>query len=1022
VPNPPVSPETRCHLGRRAALIAGGLGAAAIALPVGARQPRSAPAPAAIVAPLAIEVPGAEQPVRLESLKVETEVAGGVAETRIEMVFLNPNARVLEGKLVFPLGPGQAVTGFALDVEGRLRDAVPVPKARAEQVFEDISRQRIDPGLLKQVAGNRYELRLYPLNPNATRTVVLRLGEAAAARLVLPLAFAASVPRLEVSVRYPAAVAAPVVEADGGLGLAFLADPTGGWTARRRFVGASLPRTPLVVHGPAATGPEITTETRGAEAWFSVLLPVDDRPGRGMEPRPVAQRLQIVWDQSASMAARDRTRELALLDALFRQAGFVDVTLVRVADAVLPPERHAVREGDWASLRRALESTVHDGASRLGAVEHDGVSAEALWFTDGLSTWGAPWRPSFPVPVRAIVSTVVADRAALARLAESSGGRLVDLLQHSDEESRRALLGRGSEVVEVGAVGARDVMLASRHPSEGRIAIAGAFENAGGGPARLVVRLRRADGSLATVRLAVHRERHGGRLAGAAWARLALASLAGGTAAERARSTEIATRFALPSADTSLLVLERAADYVRHGIAVPASEPALLAEVQTLAARAAVGVAASRAERIERVVRRFESRIAWWSRDDWRAAPAVRPFDALQPAGGAVGGREELAARLASPRPALPMPVAPAALAAPAMAEATSGLSSADAANRADLGALRRSLSRGDVSRERQAMPSEAADAPRAAIALRPAPADSAWLRKLDRLAPAERLALYLAMRDANRQSVGFFLEAADWFLARGDRASREIGLRALSNLAELDLQSRQLLRLLAYRLGQAGEHDLAVAVFEQVRELAPFEPQSHRDLGLALASRDAAGDRQRAVASLAEVVTGTWDGRFADVELIALTELNAIAAASARDGRPLDTSALDKRLLRNLPLDLRVVLAWDADDTDVDLHVVDPEGDTVFYGRPLSRQGGAITRDATGGYGPEEFALRVAKPGRYRVEAHFFGHRQQVLTSARGSCSGSRAASARRRRRTVGPRSGSPAAAASVSWSARSR
>jgi len=94
---------------------------------------------------------------------------------------------------------------------------------------------------------------------------------------------------------------------------------------------------------------------------------------------------------------------------------------------------------------------------------------------------------------------------------------------------------------------------------------------------------------------------------------------------------------------------------------------------------------------------------------------------------------------------------------------------------------------------------------------------------------------------------------------------------------------------------------------------------------------------------------------------------------------------AIEPRLLRNLPLDVRVVLAWDADATDVDLHVIDPNGDEVYYGRNLSWQGGTISRDATGGYGPEEFALKVAKPGKYRVEANFFGHRQQVLTSSTG-------------------------------------
>lgn len=94
---------------------------------------------------------------------------------------------------------------------------------------------------------------------------------------------------------------------------------------------------------------------------------------------------------------------------------------------------------------------------------------------------------------------------------------------------------------------------------------------------------------------------------------------------------------------------------------------------------------------------------------------------------------------------------------------------------------------------------------------------------------------------------------------------------------------------------------------------------------------------------------------------------------------------AIEPRLLKSMPLDLRVVLAWDADNTDVDLHVIDPNGEEVFYGHALSYQGGAITHDATGGYGPEEFALRVARPGKYRVEANFFGRRQQVLTTGTG-------------------------------------
>ena len=194
---------------RRTAILTliAGLGATAGAL----AQPRPqlvAPPPGGWRPP-ALVVAGAEQPVRLQSLRIDVEVAAGVAETRVQMEFFNPNTRVLEGKLQFPLGAGQVVSGFALDIDGQMRDAVPVEKARAEQVFEDITRRRIDPGLLQTTLGNNYELRVYPLSPGKSRTVVLTLVEAAPARLVLPLAYAASVPRFDLSLRYAGAQLQP---------------------------------------------------------------------------------------------------------------------------------------------------------------------------------------------------------------------------------------------------------------------------------------------------------------------------------------------------------------------------------------------------------------------------------------------------------------------------------------------------------------------------------------------------------------------------------------------------------------------------------------------------------------------------------------------------------------------------------------------------------------------------------------------------------------------------------------------
>jgi tetratricopeptide (TPR) repeat protein len=246
------------------------------------------------------------------------------------------------------------------------------------------------------------------------------------------------------------------------------------------------------------------------------------------------------------------------------------------------------------------------------------------------------------------------------------------------------------------------------------------------------------------------------------------------------------------------------------------------------------------------------------------------------------------------------------------------------------------------------------------------------------REASTERLyAIYLDERPSYLNSSAFYIDVADQLFERG---KRELALRVLSNLAEMDLENRQVLRILGYRLLQAGQPELAIPVFEKVRELAAEEPQSFRDLGLAYA---AAGRAQQAVDQLYEVAIRPWDNRFAEIELIALADMNAIIAAPRGKAAALDTSRIDPRLLKNLPLDLRVVLSWDADNSDMDLWVTDPNGERCFYGNRYTRQGGRLSLDFTGGYGPEEFSLRRALPGKYKVEANFFGSRQQLVAGA---------------------------------------
>jgi uncharacterized protein YfaP (DUF2135 family) len=70
----------------------------------------------------------------------------------------------------------------------------------------------------------------------------------------------------------------------------------------------------------------------------------------------------------------------------------------------------------------------------------------------------------------------------------------------------------------------------------------------------------------------------------------------------------------------------------------------------------------------------------------------------------------------------------------------------------------------------------------------------------------------------------------------------------------------------------------------------------------------------------------------------------------------------------------LRVVLSWDTDATDVDLHVVTPLGEHAYYGERVVPSGGAIDVDVTTGFGPEIFAHPSPAPGTYHVYVNYYG------------------------------------------------
>jgi Ca-activated chloride channel family protein len=874
-----------------------------------------------------IDTPHGAQPIVLQSLSIRSDISGSMATTTVNMVFYNPNARQLEGTLQFPLLAHQQIDAFALDINGVMRPAVPVEKAKGRAVFDAIERRQVDPALLEVTEGNNFKLRIYPILPRSTRTVELRYTEGLQRKnqqwtYRLPLGYG-PVQQFELDMAVHG-TQMPQPAGKGLAGLTFVRSGDG-WQARHAQQDGKADG--MVEVALAASGePQVFRQSFQGEQWFVAEIPVVT----GGTPRIPPKTIGLLWDSSDSGARRNIAAELAQLDRLFAALGTVEVRLQRLRDRPESSRVFHVVDGNWAALRTALESTVYDGASALNDWTRQADVHDYLLFSDGLANYGSQRSHALMQGQRlyAVNSALSADRNRLAAMAERHGGMLVEASSDAPDALLDALRTDRTRIVSMSATGASDLEIESHSERNGLLRVAGRL-TAPEAQLKLVITAG-ARRDLRQVSIDANTPVH--PLAAATWAGFRLRALEADFEANRAQIKRIGREFGLVTRETSLIVLDTVDDYLRYDIEPPAI---LAAEYHKRRKARDSEQARVQRDHLEEVVRMFEQRTAWWNTTFPKPLPKPvrRDNRAVAPL------MESGVVMLHTPAPAM------------AMAPMARNKSAVDAFD----------------SNDKQ-------DARPIGIALKKWTSNAPYIKRLRKAAADKVYAVYLDERRGYANSSAFYLDAADILF---DKGLRDLGLRVLSNLAEMDLENRALLRILGYRLQQAGEARLALPVFEKVLTLAAEEPQSLRDLGLAHA---AAGNEQAAIDRLYDVVERKWDARFPQIETIVLAEMNAIIARSTK---PLNVKRIDRRLRANLPLDLRVIMTWDADNTDIDMWVTDPQGEKSFYGNGLSQQGARMSPDFTGGYGPEEFSLRLARPGKYRVEANYYGNQQQVLAGA---------------------------------------
>ena len=912
-------------------------------------------------------------PMQLQELSVDILVMGQTAVTTMEMTFYNPNSRVMEGEFEFPLSDGQEVSRFALDINGKLREGVVVDKALGRKAFEDIARRNVDPGLLEKTEGNNFRARVYPMPRRGTRKILIAFEQELSQKngqdfYFLPIANAVKLKKFKIHTE----VVSRFVKADiqNSLQLDFT-QSRNSYISEIEQSNYTLDKN-IGLTFPKIDKPQLITATNGNESYLYGNVALEKQSLREKEaPKSIG----ILWDSSLSNEKRDFAKEYALLDAYFKEIKNTKVTLTTFHIRATKPITFEVKDGNWQELREYLEKQVYDGATDGNAMVFPKGADQYLLFSDGIFNFGAKdfdlpsLVKSLQAPVSVISSLQVANWDKLQYLAGATGGALINLTTQALPEALKALCYQSFQLL---SYKVKSGNVTDLYPQKGTL-VGENFTFSGflnSEDATLVVSFGYPGKVIVEKELTFSKDNTAGvgefALLRRIWAEKKITQLQ----REGALAKDIdavGRQYGIVTEGNSLIVLETVADYVRYQITPPKE---LQREYERLVNKEKQDKEKEKKEHLDYVVKLSEAQSKWWN--------TSFPIAGTQPVKNTAKRSSDESAAGINMR----------ASASVSRSLAIRGIGSISESSEAELAEVMVSgYSRSSRKERRQNKKaaketaqvlndeeeSEAEDrsgelSNTSKIALNDYNPDTPYLKVMEYADPAKAVETYYKLKKEYGQTPSFYVDVADYFFKKGDAQQ---AILVVSNLAELSLEDAQLLRVLAYKLSAYKAYPEAVSISRKVVAIREEEPQSYRDLGLALAQ---AGEYQQAIETLYKVVERRWDQRFRDVQLIAMNEINNIVNTQ----KGLRTSFIDKRLLKKEPVDIRVVLTWDTDNSDMDLWVTDPEEERCFYGHRQTYLGGIISQDVTGGYGPEEFMLKKASKGNYKIEVNYYGNRSQ--------------------------------------------
>jgi tetratricopeptide (TPR) repeat protein len=216
-------------------------------------------------------------------------------------------------------------------------------------------------------------------------------------------------------------------------------------------------------------------------------------------------------------------------------------------------------------------------------------------------------------------------------------------------------------------------------------------------------------------------------------------------------------------------------------------------------------------------------------------------------------------------------------------------------------------------------------------------------------------------------------------------KRSSHDGLKALSSLIERNPGNTVLARDVAFTALDWGLDAQAYFLFKRVLSARPYEPQTYLAIAKTLSQ---IGKKELALLYYEIALQGSWQPRFGEFKRIAtLDYIHFLSHVKDQNSfRHADYAQSRFQTLqgemKETTADLMLVISWNTDNTDVDLHVIEPTGEECYYQHRETKIGGYLTQDVTQGYGPEMYILPDAKSGNYNVKVKYFSSDRNRATT----------------------------------------